>query len=74
MSYDLSFSNSDGTEYPYSESLGEDGGYHYRIQVHHDGRNGELNVFNEGVHIEFQEGDWLDFVIPAPERLFTKQR
>ncbi len=64
--------DSEGREFPYSESF-NDSAYYYKISVERSGRKGELQVMNEGVHIEFPEGDWLDFAIPAPEKLFPGQ-
>ncbi len=71
MSYDKTLIDHDGEEFPYSESI-DDNGYYYRISILLDGKDGELNILNAGSHIEFDDGTWLDFNV-APEDLFLNQ-
>lgn len=61
MSYDKTFIDDSGEEFPYCASIDSDG-YHYRVSVVFGDLDGELNILDEGVHIEFdKDGSWLDF-------------
>jgi len=71
MIYDKTLLDDDGEEYPYSESITDDG-YHYRISVVFDGKDGELSAIDAGTDLKCDDGTWLDFNI-APERLFPDQ-
>jgi len=73
MDYESTLIDPDGEEYPYSESLDGDA-YYYKISIVYGDRDGELQVMNEGVHIVFDDGEWMDFRVPPPERLFPDQR
>ncbi|MBU3947274.1 MAG: hypothetical protein KJ826_03520 [Proteobacteria bacterium] len=69
MAYDKILIAEDGEEFPYSEYL-DSGGYHYRISIVWNERDGELVVLNEGAHIVFDDDEsWLDFNI-APKYIF----
>lgn len=71
MAYDKTLIDKDGDEYPYSESIDEDG-YYYQISIIWQDRDGELVILKEGAHLEFDDdGSWLDFNI-TPEDLFPK--
>ena len=72
MPYDKTLIDESGEQFPYSESL-DSGTYYYRISVVWDERDGELQVMQEGAHIEFDDdGSWLAFDV-APEILFPEQ-
>ena len=72
MAYKLTLISSDGEEYPYSEDLDGDS-YYYKVSIMLDERDGELQIMNEGVHVEFDDGEWMDFSVPPPEKLFPGQ-
>jgi hypothetical protein len=71
MGYDKVFTDNDGEEFPYSESINKNG-YYYRVSVIFDGKDGELNILKAGSHIEFDDGSWLDFNV-APKDLFSNK-
>jgi len=73
MSYDRQIIAPDGEEYPYSEAI-DDSGYHYKVSVVYEDEDGELQVLNEGIHIELDSGEWIDFIVPPPKRLFSGQK
>ena len=72
MPYELTLIVSDEEEYPYSESLDGDS-YYYKVSIVFNDKDGELQVMNEGVHIEFDNGEWMDFLIPPPNKLFPNK-
>jgi hypothetical protein len=71
MAYDKVMIDNDGEEYPYSESI-TDAGYHYRISVVFDDKDGELSIIGDGVDLHFDDGTWLDFNV-APNILFPNK-
>ena len=71
MAYDKILIDDDGEEYPYCVSL-DNGLYYYKISVVWKNRDGELVILNEGSHIQFDDGSWLDFNM-APEEVFPNK-
>lgn len=71
MAYDKVLIDSNGEEYPYSELINDDG-YHYRISVVFQGKDGELSIIDDGIDLLFDDGTWLDFNI-VPKKLFPSQ-
>jgi hypothetical protein len=73
MSYDRKINAPDAETYPYSEAI-DDSGYHYKISVVYEGADGQLQVLNERIHIELESGEWVEFLVPPPKRLFPGQK
>ncbi|MBE1276853.1 hypothetical protein [Enterovibrio baiacu] len=73
MSYDKTFKDEDGDEYPYYEWFDEDS-YYYHISVVWREREGELFICKWGSHIVFDDDrSWLSFSV-TPEEFFPKQK
>jgi hypothetical protein len=72
MAYEKTLIDTNGEEYPYCVSFDGES-YFYKISVVWKNRDGELNILNEGSHIEFDDdGSWLDFDI-VPEKIFPNK-